>query len=351
MQLPCGVYNDTYENDMAIVRTTFQKVILGAFLILLMLLPLILESRTQLNLIIWIAIWIIGALGIGLLTGYCGQVSLGHAAFVAVGAYTSVVLIKDLNFPFLLTFPIAGITAGLVGVVFGLPALRVKGFYLILTTLAAQFVIDYAILHAESLTGGTMGRMIPFPQIGSISFDTAQTYYYIAVPMAIVMVFCAKNLTRSKIGRTFVAIKDNDLAAEVMGISLFYYKLLAFFIGCFFAGVAGAVLANYVVMVTPENFTLTHSIWYLGILVIGGMGSITGVIFGVVFIRLMEYGVTWASPALADMIPSIGANIASAMGPILFGLVVVLFLVFEPRGLYHLWQNTKATVRIWPFAY
>ncbi|MFC1822021.1 branched-chain amino acid ABC transporter permease, partial [Thermodesulfobacteriota bacterium] len=146
-------------------------------------------------------------------------------------------------------------------------------------------------------------------------------------------------------------IKDNDLAAEVMGIRLFYYKLLAFFTGCFFAGVAGAVLASKVIVVDLTYFSLESSIWYLGILVIGGMGSITGVIMGAIFMEMMEHSITWISPALVDAFPSVGENVGAALGPMIFGLVVVLFLVFEPRGLYHMWRNILATIRVWPFAY
>ncbi|MDY7036495.1 MAG: branched-chain amino acid ABC transporter permease [Thermodesulfobacteriota bacterium] len=350
LYLPCGVYNDSYENDMAIVRTKFHKVTLVAFLILLLLVPQFLP-REYVDKIIWIAIMVIGGMGIGLLTGYCGQITLGHSAFVAVGAYTSAILINEFRIHFLLTFPLAGLMAGLLGVLFGLPALRVKGFYLILTTLAAQFIIIYVIKHADTYTGGTEALLIPFPKIGGKTLDTAHSYYYIAVPTACLMVFFARNITRSKIGRIFVAIKDNDLAAEVMGVRLFHYKLMAFFIGCFFAGIAGAVLASKVIMVDLAYFSMESSIWYLGILVIGGMGSIPGIIMGVVFIELMEHGVTWISPALADAFPSVGANVSAAMGPMIFGSVVVLFLVFEPRGLYHMWQNILAAVRVWPFSY
>jgi len=335
---------------MAIVRTKFHKAALAAFLILLMLVPQFL-AREYVDKIIWIAILVIGGMGIGLLTGYCGQITLGHAAFVAVGAYTSAILINEFHIHFLLTFPLAGLVAGLLGVIFGLPALRVKGFYLILTTLAAQFIIIYVIKHTDTYTGGTEALLIPFPKIGGMTLDTAHSYYYVAVPTACLMVFFARNITRSKIGRIFVAIKDNDLVAEVMGVRLFHYKLMAFFIGCFFAGIAGAVLAGKVIMVDLAYFSMESSIWYLGILVIGGMGSIPGIIMGAVFIELMEHGVTWVSPALADAFPSVGANVSAALGPMIFGLVVVLFLVFEPRGLYHMWRNILAAVRVWPFSY
>jgi len=348
--LPCGVYNDRYENDLAIVRTRFHKVAMIAFLILLMLLPQFLE-RAYIDKIIWIAVMVIGGMGIGLLTGYCGQITLGHAAFVAAGAYTSAILINEFNIHFLLTFPLAGLAAGLLGVLFGLPALRVKGFYLILTTLAAQFIIIYVIKHTDTYTGGTEGLQISFPEIGGLALDTSQKYYYVAVPTACLMVFLAMNIARSKIGRIFVAIKDNDLAAEVMGVRLFYYKLMAFFVGCFFAGIAGAVLASKVIVVDLTYFSLESSIWYLGILVIGGMGSIPGIIMGVFFIELMEHFVTWISPALSASFPAVSENVSAALGPMIFGAVVVFFLVFQPRGLYHMWRNILATIRVWPFAY
>lgn len=351
MHLPAGTYNDNYENDMAIFRTGLQKVLLVLFLALLFTLPLFVTAREVLHLIITIAYWIVAALGIGILTGYCGQISLGHAAFVAIGAYTAGILAVKLNFPFWATFPFAGIIAGLAGIIVGLPALRVKGFYLILTTLAAQFIVSYILIRWTSLTGGYLGLAVPFPKIGGIELASPNSYYYFAIPVTCLMVFFAKNLTRTKLGRTFIAIRDNDLAAEVMGINLSYYKLLAFFIGCFFAGVGGALYTFYAISISPDYFTLLDSIWYLGILVIGGIGSITGVIFGVVFVKLLDYLTYLAAPALGALLPGIGVNMVAALGPIVFGLVIILFLVFEPRGLHHWWETLKATVRIWPFAY
>lgn len=351
MSLPSGTYNDKYEKDMAIVRTSFQWTMLILFLVLLFTLPLFANIRGLLHLTITIAYWVVGALGIGILTGYCGQISIGHAAFVAIGAYTAAILSQDLGFPFWATLPFAGVTAGLAGILVGLPVFRVKGFYLILTTLAAQYIVSHLLVHLTSLTGGYMGLTVSFPKLGGIVLDSPRSYYYFVIPITCLMVFLARNITRTKVGRAFIAIRDNDLAAEVMGINLFHYKLLAFFIGCFFAGVGGALYTFYAITVSPDCFTLADSIWYLGILVIGGMGSITGIIFGVIFIKGFEYLIYLGAPALATAWPILSIQQVTSLLPICFGLVIILFLVFQPRGLNHWWETLKSTIRIWPFPY
>lgn len=350
MGLPSGIYNVNYGQDMAIARTKSQWGLLIGFLIFILLLPLY-ASEYITSFVIVIAVSVIAVHGLNILTGYCGQLSIGHAAFMAVGAYTSAILCSTLGVSFWVALPCAGIAAGLAGLIFGTPSLKVKGLYLAMATLAAQFIIIHIIMHTRSLTGGADGMIVPAPEIGNIVFSSAKSYYYIAVPLCILMTFFAKNLVRTRVGRAFVAIRDNDIAAEVMGVNLYRYKLLAFFIGCFFAGVAGSLWAHYTRIVHPDAYTLMASIWFLGMLIVGGMGSTLAPILGTAFIKILNELVVVYAPVISTAFPALGGQLFAAMGSIVFGVVIILFLVFEPRGLAHRWEIFKSSYRLMPFSY
>jgi branched-chain amino acid transport system permease protein len=293
---------------------------------------------------------IIAALGIQILTGYCGQLSSGHAAFVAVGAYSSALLSTNMGVTFWLAVPIAGIISGLIGLLVGFTSIRLKGFYLIISTLAAQFVIMYIISHWTSVTGGSFGMAAPPPELFGFIFNSTESYYYVAFAALLIATYVAKNIVRTNVGRAFIAIRDNDLAANVMGFNVTAYKLLAFFIGCAFAGVGGAIAAHARGVITPDSYTLVESFWYLGYIIIGGLGSITGTFFGVIFIAILNNGLG----ALLGALSSIYNGAASLLGPlmlVIFGLAIILFLMFEPRGLNHRWEIFKAYYRLWPFSH
>jgi branched-chain amino acid transport system permease protein len=296
------------------------------------------------------SISIIVVLGLQIVTGYCGQISFGQTAFMAVGAYVSAILTTNYSISFWIALPLSGIAAGIVGIIGGAPSIRLKGFYLAMATLAAHFVIMFIIIHMN-ITGGIQGLNPPPPRIGNIVLNTDESIYYLAITMMVVLTFAARNLVRSKIGRAFIAIKDNDLAADVMGVNLFYYKLLAFFISCVYAGLAGSLWAHYNLVVHPEQFTLTNALWYVGILIIGGTGSIPGVFFGVVFVRILDEIVLFGSPLISDLFPWVGRVPGAALGVSAFGLILVLFIIFEPRGLAHRWEIIKHSYRLYPFAY
>ncbi|MEW6033263.1 MAG: branched-chain amino acid ABC transporter permease [Chloroflexota bacterium] len=332
---------------MAVVRTNLQWGILVAFLLLLFALPLFLPAE-YIYLAIYISVGIIAALGLNILTGFCGQISIGQAAFMGVGAFSAGILISRFQIPFWFAVPIAGITAGLVGLFFGIPSLRVKGLYLALATLAAQFIIHFVLVH---FFGGDTGVHVKPPSLGPLVFATDRSFYYIALVSVILFTFLAKNIVRTRVGRAFIAIRDNDIAAEVMGIDIFRYKLLAFFIGCFFAGVAGALWATYMGLASVEHYTLLESVWLLGMIVVGGMGSIAGTIFGVVFIRVVEYLTQLVAPTLGTMVPALSGNLLSALEILVFSLIILLFLIFEPRGLAHRWEIFKASYRLHPWAH
>jgi branched-chain amino acid transport system permease protein len=350
MSLPCGIRNYTYAEDMAIVRTRTQWALLVGGLAVLFSAPLYLNNY-WLGISNIIGITLIAAIGLNILVGYCGQLSIGHTGFIAVGAYTSAILTHRFGAPFLAGLISAGVVAGLVGIVFGLPSIRVKGFYLAITTIAAYFIIIWVIDH-WSLTGGFQGITVPYTSIGPLVFRSESSLFYLIIAIALLCVFIAHNLSRTRVGRAFVAVRDNDLAAEVMGINLLYYKLLAFFIGCFFAGIAGGLFAHYTGSLNPEQFSFTESILYVGMIIIGGLGTNLGPILGVVFIRVLQ------NLLLAEFIPFLERTFtmfppgfASGIAPMLFGLIIVLFLVLEPRGIAHRWALLKASYRLWPFSY
>jgi branched-chain amino acid transport system permease protein len=350
MDLPCGTRNYDYARDMAILRTRTHWALFFALLAIVFTAPLYL-SNYWLGVSNLIGITIIAAIGLNILIGYCGQLSIGHAGFMAVGAYTTAILTNKLGFPFLAGLICSGFSAGLIGLIFGIPSVRVKGFYLAITTIAAQFIIIWIINHWSSVTGGFVGISVPYASIGGIEFKDDASQFYLIMSITAVCILLAKNLARGRVGRAFIAVRDNDLAAEVMGINLLYYKLLAFFIGCFLAGIAGALFAHWTGFVNAENFTLTDSILYIGMVIIGGMGTTIGPIFGVVLIRLLQQGIMYISPLLESTFPAIPAGFTSGIGPMVFGLVIVLFLVLEPRGLAHRWTLFKAAYRLWPFSY
>jgi branched-chain amino acid transport system permease protein len=350
MDLPAGTKNYTYAEDMAIFRTRTHWFLLIALLVFLFTAPLWFGDH-WLGIVNRVGITIIAVTGLNILTGYCGQLSIGHAGFMAVGAYTSAILADKFGLPFIVGLCGAGVMAGLVGIIFGVPSLRVKGFYLAISTIAAQFIIIWVIEHWTSMTGPNGILDVSAASFGGILLKSVTSEFYLIISLTIIAIFAAKNLARTRVGRAFVAIRDNDLAAEVMGINLFRYKLTAFFIGCFFAGIAGSLLAHTSRAISPDYFQFKDSILFIGMIIIGGLGTTIGPILGVIFIRLLDELVTQLSPTLQSAFPDLLPGFTSGIAPMLFGLAIVLFLIFEPRGLAHRWQLFKSAYRFWPFSY
>ena len=346
-----GIYSTSYAQDMAIFRTVPHWAWFTAFLIAIGIFPLFVPSHI-INLLCIIGITLIAVHGLNLLTGLCGQISVGQAAFVGVGAYSYGIFVTKLGLPFWIAIPLAGLFTGFSGVIFGLPAVRVKGFYLLMTTLAAQFIIVWLLIHLRGLTGGMIwGLAVPNVAIFGYELDTDVKKYYFIMAFVVLMTFFAKSAARSRLGRAFVAVRDNDLAAEVMGINLFHYKLVAFFTCSVYAGVAGALWALYLNHLHPEQFVLMDSIWYLGMLIVGGMGSTMGAIFGTVFLKVLGELIVIYSPVIAEVFPAVETGIFASLGHLVFAVVILLFLIFEPRGINHRWEIFKASYRLHPFAY
>ena len=361
--LPCGDYHQNYQQDHAWFQTKFIKgKMILLFLILFIGLPLISDSYM---LSVWniVGFTILGALGVQLLIGFCGQLTLGHAAFIAVGAYTSTLLILEFPWPqFLIdwgiAYPIsiivAAVVAGIWSVLFGLPSARVKGFYLILTSMAAQFItVDFVLTQYVSQIGGR-GQAFSLPP-GTIKYgpwviDSDLKIYYMMIVLVIICTTLMANLLRSRAGRAWIAIRDNDISAEVMGINVVKYKLLAFFVAGFLGGIAGAFWISSLAAISPEHFPWFLSLWLVGVILIGGVGSIQGAIFGSIFMVVIMEALQLAVMPLADTFPKLLMDFLF-IKEAAFGLAICAFMIFEPNGLAYRWWQIKNYFNLWPFSY
>ena len=342
--LPSGLFATKYEEDMAILRTKTQWGLLATAIAFAYAVPLFLGDYW----VTWItglSVVILAVLGLHILTGLCGVFSIGQAAFVGVGAYFTTILAGRYGVPGLACLPIAALSAGLVGVFFGLPSFRLKGFYIAIASLAANFIILWIIRYFDDWTGGGNGMGIAPLTVGGFMFSSRWSIYLLAITMVLAGTLLAKNIQRMPIGRAFVAIRDNELAAEVGGISIFRYKMMAFFIGCMYAGVAGWLSAYSQFWITPDHYQINYSIWYFGMLAIGGMGSTTGVFMGVGFLKSLEILIDEVTKR-ADI-----AELNVALSLVGFAVVILAFLIYEPGGLYSRWQKFKAYYRLRPYSY
>ena len=352
--LPCGTYHEYYRQDHSWWRTKFVRgkmIALG--LTLFVIFPGLLNNY-WLGTLSEVAYTALGALGVQLLIGYCGQITLGHAAFLAVGAYTSALLMLQVNMPYLWTMPIAGLVAGVWSVFFGLPSARVKGFYLIMTTMAAQFItVDLVITQYISQVGGR-GQAFSLPpgalKIGPWVIESDISIYYLLITVTVLMTLALANLLRSRVGRAWVAIRDNDIAAQAMGINIVYYKLVAFFVAGFIGGVAGAAGLSRLSAVSPEHFPWFWSLWLVGVILIGGAGSLYGVFFGSLFMVFVMETLKFAMTPLAPIFPQLVMKFLF-LKEATFGLAIAVFLIYEPNGLAYRWWQIKNYFNLWPFSY
>ncbi len=343
-----AVFN--YPEDERIFRTRFKRLCFVLFLVLVGISPLLFNEGHYfiLNLVM---VNLIGAIGLNLLIGLTGLLSLGHAAFLAVGAYSAALLVTKLGFPLILAILSAGLVAAIFGLLVGVPSLRIKGFYLMVATLAFQFIIDYAIIHWEGLTRGIRGIELPTPVILGLSLERHTAFFFFSFIVAAFLMWGAKNLTRSKIGRAFVAIRDNDVSAEIIGVPVFRYKLLSFAIASFYAGIAGALFCSLQRAAMPGDYGFFHSVMFLAMVLVGGLGSLLGTVFGVLFITLIPFVLDAIVSWLARIYDP---NITIILGPVkdfVFGLLIILFIIFEPVGLVGIWVKFRDYFRIWPLPY
>lgn len=308
---------------------TLEAVSLVIFLVVAIVFPAY-ASVYALYMACLVAINVIATVGLNITVGYTGLLSIGHSAFIGVGAYTAGLAMIHLGTPLPVNVILGGVSAFLVGLVFGIPSLRIKGVYLAIATLAAQYSLYFVFQNWTAVTGGDRGLNLPatnFLYMGDTGF------YYGVVTLAVLLSFAARNLFRTRIGRMLIAVRERDYAAEVLGINIVRAKLLAFGIGAAFAGIAGALTAAFLRLVSPDQFTLTVSVFFLAAVVVGGRGSIVGSLLGAAFMTLIP---DMLREILSLVSPGGTANVAGLLSPlreIIFGALIVGFLMFEPRGL------------------
>lgn len=286
---------------------------------------------------------IIAAVGLNILSGFTGLISLGQAAFMAIGAYTSSILTVKLGVPFWLALPASGALTGLIGFVVGLPSLRLTGIYLALATMAFGFVTDEIILQWQSLTGGANGFTAIPPIIFGLTFDSYQKYFFITFISLAILLFVAKNIVRGSFGRTLMAIRDSETAAETMGINLGWYKAMAFTLSAIYAGLAGSLYAHFILFVSVDNFTLLHSIGFIVMVVVGGLGSISGSVMGAIFITILPEIISFTK----DYLPA-AVKTASSLQAAVYGIILMLFVIYQPAGFYGFWVKIRNWWRTFP---
>lgn len=346
-----GNYKTRYEQDTSLFATYSEMVSLLLFLGAMLLLPQFL-SRTQVFILDLILVYALATLGLNITTGYAGLINIGQAAFMGVGAYAAALVAPGL--PFWLALPLGGLVAGLFGAVVGLPSLRVKHLYLALATLAFQVVFEWGVGHLPLLRQGGAMEM-PRASFWGLEAGYRNHYhfwYYVAFTAAVLLALAWRNLLRTKWGRALIAVRDNDRAADAMGIDPGRTKILAFFLGAFYGGVAGALYAYLARAVVIEDYTLTVSIKLLAMAIVGGLGTLVGSVLGPAFMELLDVNMEALSGLLkAWGLGGVGVDVATAIRPLAFGLIIVLFLMFEPRGLYNWWRLVRSYFRTWPFKY
>ena len=341
-----GTLKESYVADAALFDSRTQKSWLGAGLALLVVFPFLADDY-WLYLACLVAINVASATGLNVLTGYTGLVSLGQAAFMGFGAYTVAILQARYGTPALLNLVAAGVVAMLAGLVVGIPSLRVKGLYLAIVTIAASFIAHFLFANFD-FTGGTGGLSVQPASFFGLALDTSFRIYWLIVPVTLLMLLGAANLFRTRVGRAFIAIRDRDISAEVLGIPLLRYKLLSFGLSSFYAGVAGGLWAYFFRVVPPEGFPLLMSFFFLAAIIVGGMGSILGGILGAVFMTMVPELLKF----VFDLLPSTGHDMKVFLSPVrtvVFGLLIVGFLVFEPLGLAEVWRRIRRFFHLWPF--
>jgi branched-chain amino acid transport system permease protein len=352
-----------YYEDIQLINSNvlgFWFIILIAFLISYpFFIPILTDSSYFIYMANFMAINIIVTVGLNILVGYTGQISLGHAGFFAIGAYFSVIFMTVLHLPFFLALVLAALVSAFFGFLLGLPALRLEGPYLAIATLGFGMAITQVIGRWQ-IFGGRMGLETPtldvFQPFGSYILESDRQLYFLIVPIAALLCVAARNLMKTRVGRAFIAIRDSDIAAETMGVNLVYYKTLAFAISAFYAGIAGGLYAFFLGFINPSTFNFILSIYFLAFVIVGGLGSIFGSIMGAIVMSflMLQLDKIQELPHIGDLLITFSENWMSISGlpniaSIVFGLIIILIVVFEPLGIFGFWIRTKIYWKTWPF--
>ena len=349
-----GVFKTGYAADMALYPLPIARWTVAALLVLFAVVAPLSLHEYYLSIINLVMIAVVGALGLNILVGYTGQISIGHAGFMSVGAYTAANLAVKAHLPFWITLPAGGLMAALIGAIVGIPSLRIKGLYLAIATLAGQLIIEWTINHVPWISGGAQASIqVPRPSLLGYELRTQGQLYFFLLFFTVVAIVATLNLVRSRIGRAFIAIRDQDIAAEIIGIDIFRYKLLSFAISSFYAGVCGVLYTYYLGIANYEQFQIVVSIDYLAMIIIGGLGSVLGSILGATFVTFLPIVIRWTMESFGGLFfsPAELPGTISSLRLIVFGALIILFLVMEPEGLNRLWRNIRNYFRVWPFSY
>jgi branched-chain amino acid transport system permease protein len=339
-----GYFHTRMAQEYAFLETRFQRLVAATFGALLLALPFY-ASGFILDLVNQVLLVSIGAIALMLLTGFAGQISLGHAGLIAAGAYTVGVLYHEFAAPFWVTLPAAALVGGLLGLVFGLPSLRLRGLYLGVSTLGLHFVVVYLGNEYESRSGLMTGVVIDPPRIGGWALYGGRTWFYILLAAALAALLFSLNLLRTRTGRAWRALHDREVVAEALGIDVARAKLSAFVVSSMMTALAGALFAYFRAFVSIDAFSLYLTIQYIGIVIIGGMGSLLGAVLGTAFVVLFPYAIR----SLAGLVVPQFAGQTFALEYAAFGLVMSLFLLFEPQGLVGIWRRVRNYFNLWPF--
>lgn len=345
--LPTGIHFQSYAEEARILKTPRARLWLLILIVALLALPVV-AGPYLLGQMSYMFIALMAVYGLFVTVGMAGQINIAQSAFVGVGAFVTAKL-SGYDVPFFVVIPAAALATGLASVLFALPAARVKGLYLALTTLSAQVIFPIVILALPAdWFGGLAGMAVEPIRFAGVTLGSPRHNYYFSLAVVALLTIAVFNLRRSRFGRAMMAVRDNDVAAEVMGIPVFRVKVLAFFVGSLFAGVAGACTGYFLQFVTVSSFTLFASVWYLGMLIVGGVHSPIGAILGVVFVTLLQE----ALHDITNMFIQSGRTAGGALfalTSIALGAGILLALIFEPRGLQHRWSVLRTAFQLWPF--
>lgn len=345
-----GIFKETYPELVRLTDSMPVKVWSILLVLSASLLPAFVGSYA-LSFGTTIVITSIGVVGLNLLTGTCGLISLGHAGFMAVGAYGAGIMAVDYGWSAIPAILVGGFAASLSSLLVGVPSLRLKGLYLAITTLAFTVIVTHLILNMPQLTRGSAGLFMPVADLMGIEMKSTGAFYLFALALAVLAVFGVLNLMRSRVGRAFLAIREQDIAAEMMGIHLARFKLLAFAISAFYTGIAGALFAYQVRYINVDSFGLLLSIEALGIIIVGGLGSIAGAVIGTVFMTLLPEGIRILFDLLGAGLQEIFSTRAFELRGLIYGAVIILVLRFQPEGLIGIWREVRRIWTNWPFRY
>ena len=335
------IFKTSYDQDIRLFQHGGQIFWYGLLGVVLLAAPY-LVSGYVLSQLHFICIYAIVGLGLMLLVGYTGQISLGHAAFLAVGAYTEA-LLQAAGMPFIVSLASAALLSAAVGIIVGLPALRLKGIYLAIATLAFGVIVEEIVTRWESVTGGNSGKLLKPVEMFGYRLSSQESFYYLCLALTALSCVALINLLRSPTGRAFVAIRDSEVSASCMGINLARYKAMSFALSAAFTGIGGALYAHKVGFISPEQFTLIQSIELVTIVLIGGVGSLHGAVFGAAFIILLPQGISIAKGWLPDAVPQAGLQ------SVVSGLILIGFIIFEPFGIYGRWLKIRTYFDVFPF--